>query len=39
MDALRQSLASEETAKPAKDTHTAKTPRTKKAASKKRKAS
>ena len=39
MDALRQSLASDETAKPAKAPQTAKTPPAKKAAAKKRKAS
>jgi DNA end-binding protein Ku len=39
MDALRQSLASDKTAKPAKAPRTAKTPPAKKAAAKKRKAS
>jgi len=39
MDALRQSLASDKTAKPAKAPQTAKTPSAKKAASKERKAS
>jgi len=39
MEALRQSLASDETAKPAKAPQTAKTPPAKKAAAKKRKAS
>ena len=39
MDALRQSLASDETAKPGKVLQTAKAPPAKKAAAKKRKAS